>query len=409
MKLSSGRRALPIDTDTVEIERRLYRDGESEYLINGKTARLKDIREMFLDTGVGADAYSIIEQGKVDAMLLASPQERRVIFEEAAGIAKYKQRRIESQRKLERTQANLVSTREQLDSTERRLRLVRGQAAKARRFKELDESLKAWRTALAFDQYDDLIERLNGLTSRQGALSTDRDNAGRQLAELEAKKQEAELARHDLSSQHKALEQDLLSAQHAQQQALQRKGMLERAVEEAQRQAGVDMTRLNEARQRQTSTETSITEQQESIAAMAEALSEAERRLSGAGQQRAEVLEQLNERRQVAAQKHAAVSRIDRERIGLLASISAESKRADTLREQASHLAAKSGKLIEDDAKLRETIAEAKDSTVQAAEHTENLERRLGALEEEVGRLSTDRRELADRAQDHRAGPGPPR
>jgi chromosome segregation protein len=396
---SSCRRALPIDTDTVEIERRLYRDGESEYLINGKTARLKDIREMFLDTGVGADAYSIIEQGKVDAMLLASPQERRVIFEEAAGIAKYKQRRIEAQRKLERTQANLTTTREQLDSTERRLRLVRGQAAKARKFKELDESLKAWRMALAFDQYEDLVERLSGLTSRQTALSSDRDNAGRQLADLEAKKQEAELTRHELASQHKALEQDLLSAQHAGQQATQRKAMLERAVEEAQRQTSVDRARLDESQQRLNDTESALTQQADSIAATGESLADAERRLSAAGQQRAEVLEQLNERRQAAQQKQAAAARIDRERIGLLASISAESKRSDTLREQAHHLAAKASKLTEDDSRLRQSIAEAKDSTQQAAEHAQNLECRLGALEEEVSRLSTDRRELADRAK----------
>jgi len=122
------RRPLPIDADEVSVERRLYRDGKSQYLINGKLARLKDIRDLFLDTGIGADAYSIIEQGKVDAMLLASPQERRTIFEEAAGIAKYKQRRIEAQRKLEKAEQNLVRTREALDSTERRLRIVRGQA-----------------------------------------------------------------------------------------------------------------------------------------------------------------------------------------------------------------------------------------------------------------------------------------
>ena len=78
-------RPLNIDTDTVDVERRLYRDGTSQYLINGRKARLRDIRELFMDTGVGADAYSIIEQGKVDAMLLARPQERRVFFEEAAG------------------------------------------------------------------------------------------------------------------------------------------------------------------------------------------------------------------------------------------------------------------------------------------------------------------------------------
>ena len=92
-----GRRGLPIDADVVEVERQLYRDGASHYLINSKRARLKDIRDLFLDTGIGADAYSIIEQGKVDAMLLASPQERRTIFEEAAGVAKYKLRRVEAQ------------------------------------------------------------------------------------------------------------------------------------------------------------------------------------------------------------------------------------------------------------------------------------------------------------------------
>ncbi|MCW5777818.1 MAG: AAA family ATPase, partial [Phycisphaeraceae bacterium] len=172
-----GRRSLPIDADTVEVERRLYRDGTSQYLINGRRARLRDIRELFLDTGVGADAYSIIEQGKVDAMLLASPQERRTVFEEAAGIARYKQRRVESERRLDRSQANLALTREQLESTERRLRIVRGQAAKARRFRELDGELRALRAAVAFDQYDDLRQRLDGLTSR--------------LADLEGKREEA--------------------------------------------------------------------------------------------------------------------------------------------------------------------------------------------------------------------------
>jgi chromosome segregation protein len=391
-----ARRALPIDSDTVEIERRLYRDGESAYLINGKNARLKDIREMFMDTGVGADAYSIIEQGKVDAMLLASPQERRVIFEEAAGIAKYKQRRIEAQRKLERTQANLVQTREQLDSTERRLRLVRGQAAKARKFKELDESLRAWRMALAFDQYDDLVQRLSGLTSRQADLSTQRDEAGRQLAEVESKKQEAELARHELSGQHKAVEQDLLSAQHAQQQASQRQGMLERAIEEAQRQSGVERKRLDDIADRQTLTESSITQQRESIAALGEGLADAERRLSAAGQQRADVLEQLNERRQAAQQKQAAASRIDRERIGLLASIAGDAKRLDALNEQAQRVATSTAKLTDDQGRLREAITAAEVSSQQAAERVQNLEAQLLGLEDQVGRLSADRRERAE-------------
>ncbi|MFY7896867.1 MAG: AAA family ATPase, partial [Phycisphaerales bacterium] len=215
-------RPLPVDSDIVEIERRLYRDGGSDYLINGKSARLKDIRELFLDTGVGADAYSIIEQGKVDAMLMASPQERRVIFEEAAGIAKYKQRRIEASRRLERAEANLKVTREELESTERRLRLVKGQAAKARKFVELDSELRAWRMALAFDQYDDLRTRIDGLTSRQAETGCEQEAARAKLTELEEAKQQSELERHDAQQQHKQLEHALLTAQHSLQQAQQR-------------------------------------------------------------------------------------------------------------------------------------------------------------------------------------------
>jgi chromosome segregation protein len=396
---SRRKRALNYDADIVEIERRLYRDGTSEYLINGKAARLKDIREMFLDTGVGADAYSIIEQGKVDAMLLASPQERRVIFEEAAGIAKYKQRRIEAQRKLERTQANLASTREQLESTERRLRLVRGQAVKARKFVELDSQLKAWRLALAFDQYDDLVQRLAGLTSRQADLAAQRDAAGQQLAELEATRQEADLRRHELANQHKEIEQERLGAEHAQQQATQRQAMLERAVEEAQRQSTVDRERLSNVQQRLSAAEASIAEQRESIAAMGEGLAEAERRLQQAGTQRAQALEALNEKRQQLSAKQAAVARIDRERIGLLASIESDAKRVDGVREQIERLAAKAGKLGEDEARLKQEIEAGEATARAAAEKVKELEWELTRLEEQLGRLSTDRRERADRAK----------
>ena len=208
----------------VEIERRLFRDGQSEYLINGRTARLRDIRDLFLDTGIGADAYSIIEQGKVDAMLLASPQERRTIFEEAAGIAKYKQRRLEAQRKLERAQANLVTTRDQLDATERRLRLVRGQAAKARKYRDLDGDLRAWRMALAFEQNDDLIARVEGLTSAQAELQVRRDAAHAALSQTETRKQDAEVSRHERAGEQRRLEQERLQAEHAGHQAEQRPG-----------------------------------------------------------------------------------------------------------------------------------------------------------------------------------------
>ncbi|MHC4194282.1 MAG: AAA family ATPase, partial [Planctomycetota bacterium] len=104
----SGARQLPIETDEVQISRKIYKSGESEYRINSKVCRLKDIRELFMDTGVGARAYSIIEQGQIEQLLNSSKTERRAVFEEAAGISKYKAHKKEALRKLEYTEQNLL-------------------------------------------------------------------------------------------------------------------------------------------------------------------------------------------------------------------------------------------------------------------------------------------------------------
>ncbi|MEO0717116.1 MAG: AAA family ATPase, partial [Planctomycetota bacterium] len=229
------RRMLPIEADEVEVERQLYRDGKSAYLINGKRARMRDIRELFMDTGIGADAYSIIEQGKVDRMLLASPQERRIIFEEAAGIAKYRQRRVEAERKLERTERNLEGTRTQLDNTERRLRIVRGQAEKARQFKLLDDELAANRLALVFHQYDELRQRLDGLTSQLSAMSGQRRETEARLRDAEDAKLAAEGEAVEAEGGVRALEDQRTAAEHTRQSAEQRISMSKRALEDAHR------------------------------------------------------------------------------------------------------------------------------------------------------------------------------
>src|SRR3954468_11301460 len=129
-------RLLNLDTDEVSVGRRLFRDGTSEYQINNQTSRLKDIRDLFLDTGVGVDAYSVIEQGRVAALLEANPEERRLIFEEAAGISKFKQRKKESQRKLEKVDQNLLRVNDIVEEVEKRLRSVKVQAGKAHNYQE---------------------------------------------------------------------------------------------------------------------------------------------------------------------------------------------------------------------------------------------------------------------------------
>jgi chromosome segregation protein len=393
----SGRRGrrLPVESDVVEIERRLSRDGVSDYLINGKSARLKDIRELFLDTGVGADAYSIIEQGKVDAMLMASPQERRVIFEEAAGIAKYKQRRIEAQRKLDRAEQNLKVTKDELESTERRLRLVRGQAAKARKFAEFDQELKAWRTALALDQFDELQTRIDGLTSRQAELGSQREASHAELSDLEYQKQQRDTEREHAVQAQQELEQQRLSAMHAMEQASQRRTMLERLVEQTKRESQSDEQLQHELQERQQSSAVAIVEQQESIAGLAEKLGEAERRLHAAGSERAAMLEALNDAQRESGQRQASAAKIDRERIQLLASLDASGTRITQLTEQLSRLAGSASNAAQEREQVERQIAQATQQRTTHEARVRELESTLASHEQEVARLGTDRQTRA--------------
>jgi chromosome segregation protein len=144
----------------VRIGRRVFRDGNSEYLINGQVGRLKDIKDLFLGTGAGSGAYSIIEQGRVDALLQASQEDRRAIFEEAAGVSRYKAKKIECMRRLERVAQNLARLQDILTEVEHQLRSVRLQAAKALKYQEHTVQLKELRLALGLKDYQSLVERL---------------------------------------------------------------------------------------------------------------------------------------------------------------------------------------------------------------------------------------------------------
>lgn len=152
----NGARQLSIDADMVQISRRIYRSGESEYRINGKICRLKDIRETFMDTGLGAKAYSILEQGQVEQLVSASKVDRRFIFEEAAGISKYKAHKKEALRKLEKTEQNLLRLADILGEVSRRLRSVKHQAGKARNYLQYTQRLKELQVNYSLAEFDKL-------------------------------------------------------------------------------------------------------------------------------------------------------------------------------------------------------------------------------------------------------------
>ncbi|MED5447847.1 MAG: AAA family ATPase [Planctomycetota bacterium] len=176
-------RLLPIEATEVQIGRRIWQNGDSEYLINGETSRLRDIRNLFL--GTGSSAYSIIEQGRVGAILQANPSTRRAVFEEAAGISRYKARRIEALRKLDRVGQNLLRLTDIVDEVEAQLNSTRNQAEKAASYREISEQLKAWWIGLAADDYRSHSERL-------ARLETTVEEFASRIAELENDKRDSE-------------------------------------------------------------------------------------------------------------------------------------------------------------------------------------------------------------------------
>src|SRR5262245_43825387 len=176
---SSGR--LAIDATEVAITRRVYRSGEGEYLINRQPCRLRDIRDLFAGTGMATEAYSVIEQGKVDILLQSSPRDRRLIFEEAAGISRFKAKKLETLRRLERVEQNLLRLSDIVDEVDSRLRGVRMQAGKARKYKEYSDRLQALRTQVAGVDWQQLTARLTKLESE---LAEAREENANYLAQV---------------------------------------------------------------------------------------------------------------------------------------------------------------------------------------------------------------------------------
>ena len=219
---ADGPRALNLDVDEVAVGRRLFRDGTSEYQINNQSARLKDIRELFLDTGVGVDAYSVIEQGRVSLLLESNPQERRLIFEEAAGISKFKQRKKESQRKLEKVDQNLLRVNDIVEEVDKRLRSVKIQAGRARTYREHSDRLGELRLTYALREYHTHRGQLAGLESgaedAQFRLEDAAANLARQQNELAGKREQYDA----LAQKRQQADYELVQARAAMQSAQQR-------------------------------------------------------------------------------------------------------------------------------------------------------------------------------------------
>ncbi len=162
---------LPIEYDEVTLTRRMDRSGQSQYLINRTACRLKDILDLILDTGMGSNSYSMIEQGRVDSVINADPEERRFLIEEAAGISKYKVKKEEALRKLERTEQNLLRIRDIVTEVQKNIQYAERQAKRAERYKTQFDDLKGLEIKKAFWELDELRTQKNSEELRQRELA----------------------------------------------------------------------------------------------------------------------------------------------------------------------------------------------------------------------------------------------
>ena len=220
---ADGNRPLDHAAEEVAVGRQLLRDGTSHYKLNGRNARLKDVRDLFLDTGVGVDAYSVIEQGRVAQMLDASGADRRTIFEEAAGISRFKVKKKEASRKLERVDQNLLRLGDIVEEVERRLRSVKVAAGKARNFQDLSAKLAELRLALAVHDYHVLHTRRAALAKRRDDAQFELDDAADALHQAEQKLGESRRESDGLNESRRQAEYALVQARGKVDQATQRR------------------------------------------------------------------------------------------------------------------------------------------------------------------------------------------
>ena len=178
---------LGVDWHEVRVTRRIYRDGNSEYFLNKTGCRLKDIHSLFADTGVGRAAYSIMEQGKIDLILSSRPEDRRSVFEEAAGITKYKTQKKEALRKLEATEANLLRIGDIIKEVKRQIGSLQRQAGKARRYQALHADLQVLDTHFSHRKLQSLEQELNECTAEIARVSDTEQATRNEINEGEAK------------------------------------------------------------------------------------------------------------------------------------------------------------------------------------------------------------------------------
>jgi chromosome segregation protein len=317
----------------VTITRRVFRDGASEYLLNKTPCRLRDIQQMFMDTGIGRSAYSIMEQGKIDSILSSRPEDRRAIFEEAAGITKFKSQRKEALRKLEYTEANLLRLNDVMKEVKRQIGSLQRQAGKARRYQALQTDLRVLETHWARHQFDELQSQIAAATEEIERIEKSlREHAGNVEAEeerLAGERREAEGLEAELTGARQQVQEIRNSIHTAEHEIAHNREKITEFQELIARYqldiaAADEKTRMQQAQIESTDSEISL---------IAEALLREQQRLEAKATEANELRARRAEAEHRAQEKFAAISRAETRVQGLrreIAALAEQSARSET-------------------------------------------------------------------------------
>ncbi len=379
--------ALPIDFSEVVIARRLFRSGQSEYLLNGATVRLRDITDLLLEAGLTSDGYCVVGQGEIDAILSAHPEDRRELIEQAAGVRKYQLRRAEAERRLDKTQANLARVKDIVYELKRQREPLEKQAVLARQYKELAEALGRLEVSLLVLDWDRRQEK-------RGQSLQERENLQAAVELTRTRLKELELERDRLDEESQTAGEQLEQVRESLAAAERRLGRQRQELEMAARQQQALQARresllptLEElaARRRELAEQTARL-QAEAAQVQAEAerlvpvLHEKRQALEAAQQRRAQIEAQATElaAREAAAQRELALAQREFE---AMESLQADlEERAARLTAQQEALQGRREELQQRVATLREDVRAAQSAAAESRARWQQAQQSQAAL-----------------------------
>ncbi|ORT99550.1 Chromosome partition protein smc [Anaerovibrio sp. JC8] len=318
---------LPVDFQEVTITRRLFRNGDSEFYINKARCRLKDITNLFADTGIGHDSMGIISQNKIDDVLNARPEERRLFFEEAAGITKYRNRKRESMRKLEDTEANLLRVQDIIGEIENQLEPLKLSAEKTEKYNGLQEELKKFNLAGIYLNYLDLNKKMAkhsaAITAKKDQeiaartalqLSENRkEQFDKAVLELEKEQETISQKRNELHSQLEAAESDIKVLEERRRQGKGARQMLSQQLKELKAAAQEAQQDIEAAQKSGDESQNALTEATEKIKKCREQAKELRAALQNKREERARLEKQVQDGTEEYNAKHSQLLVLERD------------------------------------------------------------------------------------------------